>query len=96
MNRVQWWPRSRPGKWSAAGLAILAVLIVLRVVLDASIRGPDPAALGWLGKAAFIAAALAGILAAWAVVRAGERSVTAFAAILLAGFAVLFELLVPH
>lgn len=94
--RLHLFPRTVLGAWSAALLVVFGCLVAARAIVDSALGGPDNLLLGILGKASFLAAVAAALLAAWAILRARERSVTAFVAMLLGAAALVFELLVPH
>ena len=105
-----WWrrvfsrPGTRPGRWSLGfGLGFFLLLGLFQVLIASGQRGGDtffdnP----WLSLPALagaLSALAAGLLAALAIIRRGERSLFSFLALLLGLFVLLFlvgEIAVPH
>jgi hypothetical protein len=76
---VRWLPATRPGKWALA----LGALVLACVALNFAIEGAGRVA-GWAGL-------FGGALAAYAVIRRGERAVLVFVVLLLGLFVLGFE-----
>ncbi|MFA5944228.1 MAG: hypothetical protein WC876_07165 [Candidatus Thermoplasmatota archaeon] len=92
MTNIRFLPHTRLGVWSGVLFVTFVTLVVVRVVLDAAQDGPDPR-MAIPKLATGVALVSTGVVATLAIVRAHERSVTAFAALLIVAIVLGFEII---
>lgn len=91
MTRIRLLPHTRLGSWSGILLVSFVALVAVRVAIDATQDGPDPRmTIPKIATGVILIAT--GTVATLAVVRAHDRSVTAFTALVIAAVILGFEL----